>query len=245
MIEITARDLPALIHDQDVVAELLRLRQNLRRQDDRAALRGLFVQKRDDRTLQDRIHAGRELVEKDNRHVDHEHLGDLDAPADAAAQVLHFRGGHVLEAEARHDFVGAGAHRSPGLAMKPRERQQVVLHAQKELGGLLLDHDPDVPPHLERLSNDVEAEDADLSRGWPHERHQHAQRGRLAGAVRTEQPEDRPAAHLEAEPIDRADFAAAPGSIHLDELIDRDGDVAHDESVYEAAMRRTCSDVIP
>ena len=35
------------------------------------------------------------------------------------------------------------------------------------------------------------------------------------------------------------------GSIHLDELIDRDGDVAHEESVYEAAMPRTCSEVIP
>ena len=44
--------------------------------------------------------------------------------------------------------------------MESREGQQVVAHAQEQLGGLLLDHDADVSPHLERLSDDVVAEDA-------------------------------------------------------------------------------------
>ena len=41
-----------------------------------------------DAALEDRIHPGRELVEEDDRRLDHEDLRDLHAAAEAAAQVL-------------------------------------------------------------------------------------------------------------------------------------------------------------
>ena len=88
-VNVAARRLTAALHDQDVIAELLRLAQNLRCQHDRAAARRFLPQARHDRSFQDRIHPGRKLVEKYDRRVDHENLCDLDSSLEAAAQIHH------------------------------------------------------------------------------------------------------------------------------------------------------------
>src|SRR6185295_6513115 len=87
-VEIAARGLASAVEDQDVVAELLGLAEDLRRQHHGPAAFRLAAQLLHHAALEDGIHAGRELVEKDDRRVDHEDLGDLDAAAEAAAEVL-------------------------------------------------------------------------------------------------------------------------------------------------------------
>ena len=88
-IDVAARRLTPGAHDENVVAELFGLAENLRRQHDRAAARGFLPQARHDRSLQDRIHPGRELIEEHDRRIDHEDLRHLHAPLEAAAQVHH------------------------------------------------------------------------------------------------------------------------------------------------------------
>ena len=110
--------------------------------------------------LEDRIHAGRELVEEDDRRIDHEHLRDLDAPAEAAAQVLRLPS--RLSARGR----SAPSRRRRSLAppasarVKPREREQVVAHRQQQLRGVFLDHDGDPLRGPRAGSHDVVAEHA-------------------------------------------------------------------------------------
>lgn len=62
--------------------------EDLRRQDDGAALRVLGSKQLDNRSLEDGVHATRELVEKHDRNVDHEHLRDLHSSSRPAAEIL-------------------------------------------------------------------------------------------------------------------------------------------------------------
>jgi hypothetical protein len=72
---------------------------------------------------------------------------------------------------------------------------------------------------FERLRVDVETVDQGPPRGRCKQAAQHAQGGRLPGAVRAEKTHDLPAPHLEAHPVDGLDDAVA-----LDEVqrLDRD-----------------------
>ena len=53
-----SRDLASVIHDQDVVAQFLRLGEDLRRQHDGSSVGGLLPQHRHHGTLENRVHAG-------------------------------------------------------------------------------------------------------------------------------------------------------------------------------------------
>ena len=107
LLQTAARDLPAVVHDQDLVAQLFGLAQDLCRQDDGAAALCLLAQSIHDRALQDRIHPGRELVEKHDRRIDHEHLRHLHPPLKAAAQVLRLAQRFRREAKLLHHLIGA------------------------------------------------------------------------------------------------------------------------------------------
>ena len=98
-VDVAARGLAARAHDEDVVAQRFRFAENLRRQHDRPAARRLPPQP----AMTDRFRIGsmpgRELVEKDDRRVDHEHLGHLDAAFEAAAQIHHLAVGFGAKLE--------------------------------------------------------------------------------------------------------------------------------------------------
>ena len=64
---------------------------------------------------------------------------------------------------------------------------------------LLPDH-ADRPAHAVGVANDVETRYTCLAVIGPGQRREDLYRGRLAGPIRAEQPEDRPGLHLEAEP---------------------------------------------
>ena len=173
------------------------------------------------------IHAGRELVEEDHRRVDHEDLGDLHAPAEAAAQVHHLAVRFGRQAEVLHHPLGARPNLGVAHAVEPRERAEVVPHRQKQLDGGLLNHDRDAPPHVERRGDDVVAEDAGGARCRPRERREDAQQRRLAGAIRAEQAEDRAARDVERQAVDGADGRLPAAGVELDEITDTNGRFGH------------------
>ena len=226
-VQIAARHLPAVIDDQDVVAELLGLAQDLRRQDDGPSARRFAAQHVHDAALQDRIHAGRELVEEDDRRVDHEHLRDLDAPPEAAAQVHHLPvrfGGKIQIVEHAPDPRADLGRRQ---SVEAREGCEVVAHRQKQFDRGFLNHDRNAPPHVQRCGNHVVAQDARGACGRAGERRQHAQQCGLARAIRAEQAENRPARDVERQPIDRADRRVPATSVALDEISDTNRRVRH------------------
>jgi len=73
--------------------------------------------------FRNRIHAGRELVEEDDRGIDHEDLGDLNAPAEAAAQVHHLTMCLGPQAKVLEHTLGARADLVRGA--KPWNRANV------------------------------------------------------------------------------------------------------------------------
>ena len=104
-----------------------------------------------DAALEDRIHAGRELVEEDDRRVDHEHLGHLHAAPEAAAQVHHLAVRFGASVRSRSSTRSArGWISARAQPVKPREGGEVVAHREEQLDRRFLNHDRDAPPHVER-----------------------------------------------------------------------------------------------
>ena len=226
-VQIAARRLTSAVEDQDIVAQLLDLAEDLRRQHDGSSARRLAAQLLHDAALQDRIHPGGKLVEEDHRRVDHEDLGDLHAAAEAAAQVLHLAVRLGRQPEVFQHALGARPNLGVAQTVEPREGAEVVPHRQKQLDGGFLNHDRDAPPHLERRGDDVVAEDAGGARRRPRERREDAQQRRLAGAIRAEQAEDRTARDVERQAVDGADGRLPAAGVDLDEIADTNGRFGH------------------
>ena len=226
-VQVAARRLPAAVHDQDVVAQFLGLAEDLRGQHDRAPVRGLAPELVHHATLEDRIHAGRELVEEDDRRLDHEDLRDLHAAAEAAAQVLDLAVRFGREAEVVEHALGARPDLGVAQAVKAGEGRQVVADRQEQLHRGLLDDDRDPPADVERRRDDVVAEDRGRSGRRPRQRRQNLQQRRLAGAVGAEEAEDGAARHVERQAVERADVRLPAAGVQLDEITDTDGRVGH------------------
>jgi hypothetical protein len=159
-VQVSARDLLPAVDNQDVVAQLLRLRENLRGEHDRPAIGDFLPQQLHDGTFEDRVHPGRELVEEDNRCVHHEHFRELHATAEPAAEILRLAACIRSQSENLEHVIRSTSHVGSREAVEPRERQQVVAHGQQQLRGLFLDHDDDARADVERVAHDVVAEDA-------------------------------------------------------------------------------------
>ena len=157
--DVAACDFPPVIDDQDVVAERLRLVQDLRRQDDRSAAARLGPEQLHHRPLEDRVHPGRELVEKHDGRIHEQRLGDLDPPAKPATQIHRLARGILHEAELLHHIVGPRAQRFPFNPWNRPERQQVVANAEEDLRGAFLHHDDDLPADGERIPDHVDSGD--------------------------------------------------------------------------------------
>ena len=99
--------------------------------------------------------------------------------------------------------------------MKPCERQQVVADAQQELRGVLLDHDADPPPDLERSSHDVVAENVAVPMVGRASVVSTLSVVVLPAPFGPEEPEDRSAPHAEAEAVHGPDDGASLSPVNL------------------------------
>src|SRR5438105_1858419 len=105
-----------------------------------------------------------------------------------------------------------------GHAPKPSVQRQVRAAGKSAVEDRVLEHDPRHPPGVDRLTSNVEPADLDLPRRRANRRRQHADRRRLAGAVRSEQPERFPASDPERDVPQRL----YPASVLLGEALDPD-----------------------
>ena len=107
--------------------------------------------------------------------------------------------------------------------LRPRAAEQPGLQDEQLAAGLarvepgLLQRDADLPAGGVRIGGHVDAGDARRARRDRHERRQHPDGRRLAGAVRSEEAEDLAGIDLQVDAAHGFDRAAAAGVV-LDEL---------------------------
>jgi hypothetical protein len=105
----------------------------------------------------------------------------------------------LAELEGVQDALGAG----PGLrlvyAVEPRLQHQLLAGGRVVPGAAALRHISDPPAHLAGIFAQVDAGDHGRAAVGLDERGEHPQRGRLAGAVRTEEAEDLALGHLQVD----------------------------------------------
>ncbi len=174
-IQVAAGDLLSFVDDEDVIAEFFRFAENLRRQYDGSSLLDFGAKEIHHLALQDGIHPRRKLVEEQHRRLDHEHLGNLHAAAESAAQVLdlafHFR----AELKLVQQGTRAASRRCLWQTLKARVGEQIVPDGKKQLDGCFLNHRGNPFPDFDRLFHDIVAEDLRGAFGRQRERREHAQ----------------------------------------------------------------------
>jgi hypothetical protein len=94
-----------------------------------------------------------------------------------------------------------------GEPVQPALERHVLAPGEEVVERGLLQRGADAAAHLLAVAGDVEAGDRGGARGRRQERREHEDRGRLAGAVRPEEPVDLARRHLEVDPVDRPDAA--------------------------------------
>ena len=189
----------SVIDDRDPVAQRVRLVKVVRRQKDRRAsvVHPPHLIPHAGTAL--RVEAGGRLVEEKQLRVVDKSQPDVEAALLAACICADLEVGGALELEhldqLRGSFLGG------------RDRQPVEAALKDELGASDdlavgppgLAHVPDPFSDLVRLGGEIAGGDSRRAAAWRQEGGQHAQRGRLACAVRSEEAEDLAPAHAEVD----------------------------------------------
>ena len=210
------RDDPAAVHDRDALAQGFGLFQVVRGQHDRAAL----LADRSDHVPEGApglwIESGGGLVEEHQLGVVHQRERDREPLLLAARELARLAVALLLEADDREHALGAPVGRlpvEPGIQIEQLARRQPL----EERGRLELNADPQL--HRARIGPDGHAQNLDpasVGLGQPLD---HLERGRLAGAVRPEDPERLALGDLEGHALDRH-----RGAVGLAQLAHVDGD---------------------
>jgi hypothetical protein len=109
----------------------------------------------------------------------------------------------LTQAQQLHGLGDGGARRT----CEPALDVEVLAHGQIGVGGRGLDEVADAREHIARAGPHPPAEDDDLAAVGTDEAQQHADGGRLAGAVPAEEGVDLAGAHIQIEPVDGAHLA--------------------------------------
>ena len=205
-------DEPACGEDADPVAHRLDLREQVARQEDRqAVVAAERLEQLEDLLDADRVDRGRRFVEDQDVGVLDERVGDPEPLAHAARVRPDLVAAAIREADLAEDLVDRLLR---GLAVEPVEVRGIAQvgaagHVVVEADRIGQVTDPAFD--LARIARRVEPDDTGLTLGRFGQPEQHEDRGRLAGAVLPEQPEDLATAHLEVEAVDRRELAVLLG----------------------------------
>ena len=138
-----------------------------------------------------RVEAGGRLVEEQHRRARHQAGGEVEAAAHAARVGLDHAVGGVGELEPLEQLGGPAPWRPAGTGSAERADQHEVLRAGEQLvEGGVLPGDADDAAHGRGVGDDVEAGDPGRAARRAGQRGEHADGGRLAGAVGAEHAED-------------------------------------------------------
>ena len=200
----------ALVHDDEPVAELLRLVHVVRRQEERHALALEPVQAVPDHVAGLRIEAGRRLVEEHDLGLVDERARDRQPALHAARERLDPVVRALGELDELEQLVGPRA--SSSFAREPEVAavdDDVLADRQLQVERVLLGHDAEPAADLHA----VVAGSSPNTRERPvrHRRDapDHAHRRRLPRAVRPEEPEGLPALEVEVDRVDGGEIAEA------------------------------------
>src|SRR6266581_6792201 len=157
------------------------------------------------------IEAAGGLVEEQDLRVMHEPTDDLELPTHAARQSPD----RLENLGAETDYIGelsdlapiGGWHQAVHRAVwvqqvKDGVESDVLLAVEVHIQGRVLKDDSDLAPHLARLTNDVVSRDLDRAGSQAEGCREDRDRGRLPSSIGTEEGEELPLLHLEADTID-------------------------------------------
>ena len=210
--------MPAMIHDENAVADLLDLLHVVARVHDRRTRGVELLDAFEDRVAALRVDGDGRLVEEDQLGFVHDAARDVETAQQAPRELARAEATVVVEADERDRLVDeAAAARAVGDVQRA-EIGYVLLDRQLVEHGDVLRDDADAALELVARRPHRLAEDADLARIVGEQAEDAVDRRRLAGAVRSEQSVDLAAAHLQVEVVEGELVAVV-----LDELLDGDG----------------------
>ena len=191
-----------VVEDRDPMRELVGLVEVLRRQEDRHAAGDEVPHGLPHHAAAARIEAGRGLIEEDDPRVADQGHREVETPLHAPGVGRDGLLGRLDQVEALEQLIDSST--ALGLAEVPQVGHQLeVLLAGEELvdrGELA--GDADDRADRVRLAGDVVAGDLDLAAIGGDQGREDPDRGRLAGAVRSEEREDRAFGDLEIDAVE-------------------------------------------
>ena len=199
---------PSVVHDADAVGQVGDLGEDVARHEDGDA--ALACQRA--KQLADLDDAGRvqrvgRLVQDEQVGVVQQRPGQREPLPVAEREHAGATVGVVLEV---HEPDGL-ADRLPRRSGQPALDLEVLAHGEVGVGGRALDEVADAAEDLALARTHPPAEHLDVAGARADEAEQHADRGRLAGAVPAEEPVDLAAPDRQVERVDGAHVAVALG----------------------------------
>ena len=200
----------ALRDDGEPVGQLVGFLEVVRGEEDRQRLclrepRNL-VPHRDARL---RVEPRRRLVEEEHARAVHQAERDVEAAAHPARVVLDDAVGGVRDADELEQLGGARSEVAPAHPLDAALQHQVLAAGAELVDAGVLWHVADRTPYGVLLGAHVMAGDRRAAFVGVGQRHEDANGGRLAGAVRPEQPEHLALAHLERDAVERLHLGVA------------------------------------
>ena len=200
-------DHPPVVDHGDPVGEPVRLVQVLGGEQHGGARRDAVLDGLPQAQAAARVEPGGRLVQEQHLRLRHQRSGEVE-PAPHAAGVR----AHDPAAPPRAGRTGrAGPRRAPGRAapevVEAAHHLEVLLAGQVLVDGRVLAGQPDVRAQPGRIPHHVEARDLRRAAVGRQQRREDAHRGRLAGAVGTEQSQHRARGRAQVDAAQRLDVA--------------------------------------
>ncbi len=179
-----------MVHDGDPVAEIVRLFHVVGRQDDRHP--ALFIELFDiipNKAPGLGVEAEGGLVQKKDLRPMDQSPGDLQPPLHPPGIFLDENRGFLCQVDQLQDQIDPSSPLLPLDVVHHRMKIEVLFSGELAVKGGLLEDDADAFPDAVPALGHVETGDLSESRRRFEKGGQHVDRGRLAGAVRPEKPE--------------------------------------------------------
>ena len=200
-----------LVHDDEPVAQLLRLVHVVGRQDERHAALLEPVQPLPEQVPGLRVEPGRRLVEEQDRRLVDERACDRQAPLHPARQRLDLVVRTFGELRELEELVGPARGLGSLEAEVPAVDHEVVADGDLGVERVLLGHDAEAAADPRTVGLGVEVEDAERPVGHRRDARDHAHRAGLPGAVGPEEAEALALGDVEVDRVDRGERAEALG----------------------------------
>jgi hypothetical protein len=123
------------------------------------------------------------FVEEENLWLVHQGGGEVESATHAARVATGEASRDGGQAHQLEKVVNSRAQRGGGHAVKTTDQLKVLAFGRQGIDRHGLHREPNTPPDLRGVGDDVEAGDPRGPRGWPEERGQDLDRRRLAGAI--------------------------------------------------------------